>query len=146
VGAVAATNTATGSTYNFVDNGAVNGTTYEYTLSTVNVDGSVESWGLVETATPSSDAAVITEYALHQNYPNPFNPSTLIAYTLPTESRVALEVFSITGAKVATLVNEVQGSGFKSVEFHSAGLASGVYVYKLTAGNVTLRRKMMLAK
>jgi hypothetical protein len=119
-----------------------------YRLKQIDLDGTIhytEPVGIT-VVTSVGDEGIPATTVLHQNYPNPFNPSTLIAYTLPTESRVTLEVFSITGAKVATLVNEVQGSGFKSVEFHSAGLASGVYVYKLTAGNVTLRRKMMLAK
>lgn len=147
VGAVSATNTAAGSTYTFVDNSAVNGTTYEYTLSTVNLDGSVEAWGLVVTATPSSDAAVITEYALHQNYPNPFNPSTNLVYDVVAENNVTLTVYNAMGQEVATLVNGLQTAGRHTVSFDAGNLTSGLYFYTVKIGNeFTATKKMLLVK
>jgi len=86
------------------------------------------------------------QIALAQNYPNPFNPSTIIRYELPSESSVTLEVYSIEGQRVATLVNSQQPAGMHSVNFDASNLASGVYLYRLTAGTNVLSRKMILIK
>ncbi len=83
---------------------------------------------------------------LSQNYPNPFNPSTQIRYELPQESNVTLDVYSIEGQLVATLVNSVQPAGMHTVHFDGSRLASGVYLYRLTAGNNMLSKKMILIK
>jgi hypothetical protein len=146
-GMVEATNTATGSSYTFVDHDAVNGTTYEYTLETLNLDGSREAWGTVVTATPSSEAAVITEYALHQNYPNPFNPSTNLVYDVVAENNVALTVYNAMGQEVATLVNGMQTAGRHTVSFDASNLTSGLYFYTVKIGNeFTATKKMLLVK
>jgi hypothetical protein len=86
------------------------------------------------------------EFSLHQNYPNPFNPSTTINYDLPKESRVSLKVFDTLGREVATLVNEDQKAGYKSTVWNGAGLASGIYYYRLQAGDFTATRKLLLLK
>lgn len=88
----------------------------------------------------------ITEYALSQNYPNPFNPTTQIAYQLPEENQVRLEVFDLLGRRVAILVNEHQGPGHHSAVFDASHLASGVYLYRLTAGEFTQTRTFQLIK
>ena len=94
-----------------------------------------------------SDKTVLpTDYALYQNYPNPFNPSTRIAYTLPIAGNIKLNIHSITGALVATVVNEYQTAGIHSVEFNAKGLASGIYVYKLNAGSFVQNKKMIVLK
>ena len=91
-------------------------------------------------------------FSLFQNYPNPFNPTTTISYQIPTASHVTLKVFDVLGREVATLVNEVQDSaygsvgGFKSVELNASGLASGVYLYRLTASNFLATKKLVLLK
>jgi hypothetical protein len=85
-------------------------------------------------------------FALHQNYPNPFNPKTTIRYDLPSAGLVSIKVFDILGREVRTLVNEVQNAGFKSVKFDVNGLASGVYFYRLIAGEFVAARKLLLAK
>jgi hypothetical protein len=87
-----------------------------------------------------------TTYKLMQNYPNPFNPTTVINYELPTNSDVRLEVFDMLGRKVETLVSQRQVAGNYSATLNASQLASGVYFYRLQAGNFTETRKMMLVK
>jgi hypothetical protein len=85
-------------------------------------------------------------YVVFQNYPNPFNPSTTIKYDLPKDSRVSLQIFDILGREVATLVNGEQTAGLKSVEWNASSFASGVYYYRIQAGEYTATRKLLLLK
>ena len=85
-------------------------------------------------------------FALAQNYPNPFNPNTMIQYDIPASSLVILKVFSILGQEVATLVNEQQHPGRYTVRFDGMKLASGVYFYRLIAGNFVNTKKMLFLK
>jgi hypothetical protein len=86
------------------------------------------------------------EYALEQNYPNPFNPSTTIKYGISERSFVELRVYDILGREVASLINEEQDAGYYNIEFNANNLASGVYLYKLTAGEFIETKKMILLK
>jgi len=86
------------------------------------------------------------EITLNQNYPNPFNPSTQIQYALPESGQVRLDVYTITGQLVATLVNETMNAGTHSITFNANSLASGVYLYRLQTGSVVLTKKMTLLK
>ena len=85
-------------------------------------------------------------FAVSQNYPNPFNPSTNIHYTLPGSQHVRLRVYNILGQLVATLVNKDQPAGSYTVRFDAHDLPSGMYIYRLKAGNSTETKKMMLVK
>lgn len=85
-------------------------------------------------------------YELAQNYPNPFNPTTKIEYSIPLQSQVELKVYNVVGQEVATLVNEVQKSGIHNVKFSASNFASGVYFYRLVAGNFVSVKKMVLVK
>ncbi|MCJ7650901.1 MAG: T9SS type A sorting domain-containing protein, partial [Candidatus Lokiarchaeota archaeon] len=85
-------------------------------------------------------------YSLTQNYPNPFNPVTIIKYSLPAGSFVTLKVYDILGREIATLVNEVQEADEYSVEFNADGLASGIYIYTISAREFTRTRKMILLR
>ncbi len=95
----------------------------------------------------------VKEYALDSNYPNPFNSTTVIRYSIPAATsaypaggHTSLRVFDILGREVATLVDEVQGPGFKTVTFDASELASGVYFYRLHAGEFVSARKMLYLK
>lgn len=85
-------------------------------------------------------------FELSQNYPNPFNPATTINYTLPNASDVQLTVYNMLGQQVASLVNERMPAGSHSVRWDAQQASSGVYLYKLTAGNFIQTRKMILLK
>ncbi|MFQ5639334.1 MAG: T9SS type A sorting domain-containing protein [bacterium] len=98
------------------------------------------------------DAAPVSlDFRLAQNYPNPFNPSTTIEYELPAAASVVVTVYNILGEKVVTLVNEFQNAGVQSVAWdgrNAAGrpVVSGVYLYKIRAGEFTASKKMTLTK
>lgn len=83
---------------------------------------------------------------LEQNYPNPFNPSTTIRYELPKQVLVSLKVYNVLGQEVASLVSEVQIAGKHQVEFHGENLSSGVYFYRLQAGEFVDTKKLVLLK
>lgn len=89
---------------------------------------------------------VAGSYALSQNYPNPFNPSTTITYSVANSDRVKLSVYNVLGNQVAVLVDNFKGPGTYNVKFNAGDIASGVYFYKLEAGNQLLVKKMMLLK
>jgi len=85
-------------------------------------------------------------FALEQNFPNPFNPSTKINFSLPVEGFVTLDVYNSIGQKVATLVNETKTAGTYAVDFNASDLTSGIYFYKISSGNFTETKKMILLK
>jgi uncharacterized delta-60 repeat protein len=88
----------------------------------------------------------ITCYTLYPNYPNPFNPTTTITFNLPEASKVTLKIFNILGEEVTTLLSASLLSGSYSYEFDASDLASGVYLYRLEAGNYVETRKMVVMK
>ena len=85
-------------------------------------------------------------FALHQNYPNPFNPITAISYQLSAVSNVELVIYTQLGQEIATLVSEKQQTGFHQVEWNASGIASGVYFYRLSAGEFVDVKKMVLLR
>ena len=88
----------------------------------------------------------VKSFELNQNYPNPFNPSTTIKYTIPITGHVSLKVFDILGKEITTLVSSEKSAGTYEVVFNASNLASGVYVYRLQAGNAVQAKKMLLIK
>ena len=86
------------------------------------------------------------KYLLNNNFPNPFNPSTAISYQLSAAGRVTLKVYDVLGREVATLVNGKENAGYYRVNFDGSKLASGVYFYRLTAGDFTSVKKMLMVK
>ncbi|MGE5810494.1 MAG: T9SS type A sorting domain-containing protein, partial [Ignavibacteria bacterium] len=97
------------------------------------------------TGTPNEELKV-NSFRLSQNYPNPFNPATTITYSLPKNSIVTLKIYDILGKKIATLVNEEKQSGTYNATWDARDAASGVYFYKITAGEYSKVNKMMLLK
>jgi photosystem II stability/assembly factor-like uncharacterized protein len=85
-------------------------------------------------------------YSVEQNYPNPFNPTTTIRFAIPQKEHVTLKVYDLLGREVATLVNEARSAGSYDETFDASKLASGMYIYKLQAGNFTASRKFVLMK
>ncbi|HSL89494.1 MAG TPA: YCF48-related protein [Ignavibacteriaceae bacterium] len=134
--------------YSFVDNNLTPGS-YQYRIKQIDFDGSFKYYNLTETI----EIGLPNSFELAQNYPNPFNPTTIISYNIPsvisTEGRnlrVQLKVYDVLGNEVTTLVDGFKEAGYHSIEFNAAGLASGVYLYKLQAGSFTETKKMMLIR
>ncbi|SMO64108.1 T9SS type A sorting domain-containing protein [Gracilimonas mengyeensis] len=90
--------------------------------------------------------AIPEGYTLHQNYPNPFNPSTQIPFALPKSSHVKLAVYDILGREVETLVDRRMEAGRHTARFNAHGLSSGVYLYRITTGEFTKTKQLILLK
>ena len=128
---------------------------YSYRLKQIDYDGSFKYSDVVEVEIGLPD-----EFSLLQNYPNPFNPTTKIRYSISTSPQsppyqggeakqgwlVQLKVYNVLGKEVATLVNEQKPAGNYTVEFNASNLSSGIYYYKLQAGNYSEIKKMILLK
>jgi hypothetical protein len=120
-------------------------------LRGASLDG--RQYGILSTDVRWSDNVAATT-TLYQNYPNPYNLATVISYRLPTlsgiegsaVSDVRLVVYDLLGREVSVLVNEKKPAGSYTVSFHGPGLPSGVYVYRLSAGSVSLTKRMILMK
>ncbi|WP_069131133.1 T9SS type A sorting domain-containing protein [Rhodohalobacter halophilus] len=91
-------------------------------------------------------SALPEEDLIAQNYPNPFNPSTKIEYAITETQPVKIEVFDAIGRKIQTLVDGDHSAGFYSVDFDGAGLASGLYIYRITTNQTVMDKKMLLIK
>jgi photosystem II stability/assembly factor-like uncharacterized protein len=87
-----------------------------------------------------------SDYLLSQNFPNPFNPTTVIEYKIPELNFVTLKVYDVLGNEIVTLVNEEKSAGSYEVEFYGVGVVSGIYFYRLQAGDFIETKKMVLMK
>uniref|UniRef100_A0A7V3E878 Secretion system C-terminal sorting domain-containing protein n=1 Tax=Ignavibacterium album TaxID=591197 RepID=A0A7V3E878_9BACT len=121
---------------------------YSYRLKIVDLDGTYSYSDVVEV-----EIGIPNQYALSQNYPNPFNPTTRIDYQLPFDAKVQIELYSITGEKVATLVNGDFSAGYHTYELNASrlNLSSGVYFYRISAtdfsnGKFVDTKKLVLLK
>jgi photosystem II stability/assembly factor-like uncharacterized protein len=98
------------------------------------------------TAVKDNKDQIPAHFRLDQNFPNPFNPSTTINYSIPKAGLVTLKVYDVLGKEVATLVNGVKSAGSYHVQFFANRLASGIYFYRLIAGNSVMTKKLILMK
>jgi hypothetical protein len=128
--------------YNYVDNSTKQNGNYYYRLKQINNDGTYKYYYLNNVVNIDIPLA----YTLNQNYPNPFNPSTTISYEIPTASKVMIKIYNTLGDEIATLVNENKEAGRYSVVFNASSYVSGVYLYKIQAGNFVQTKKMILLK
>lgn len=111
----------------------------------VDVDLAIFPCTEVSTSISDSDEQV-QQFELEQNYPNPFNPVTQIEYEVPQSSHVTIEVYNMLGQSVTTLVDGFVQAGTNTVSFDGSDLASGIYMYQMTAGDFVQTRKMTLMK
>lgn len=122
----------------------INGAVQEGTLYIDDVQNNI-----MVTAVEDDDeleSAVPDHFALEQNYPNPFNPSTTISYSLPETGHVSLKIYNTLGEEVAVLVDGLLEAGIHKTRFDASRFASGIYFYRIEAGNFTASKKMLLLK
>ncbi|MCK5077754.1 MAG: T9SS type A sorting domain-containing protein, partial [Calditrichia bacterium] len=104
------------------------------------------TFGPVVSVESSGDSNIPDQYTIEQNYPNPFNPSTVITFSLPKSEMVKIEVYSLLGQKIETLLDRSMSAGTHKVEFMAKDLPSGVYLYRISAGGFEQVKKMLLIK
>jgi hypothetical protein len=126
--------------YTFIDK-ELETSTYYYRLRQIDFDGTSELSNTIEVEINIPDA-----FVLNQNYPNPFNPSTKINYVIPEESFVTIKVFDALGREVTTLVNKLKQAGKYEIDFSANNLPTGIYIYRMEAGEIVTTRKMLLLK
>jgi len=138
----AAGTSTTTKTYSFSEKNLTAGK-YSYRLKQVDFDGSTQTFDAVEV-----EVGIPTAFDLSQNYPNPFNPTTRINFAIPTAANVTLEVFDISGQKIATLVSGFMNAGYHFVDMDAVkyGMSSGTYIYKIQADKFSSVKKMILVK
>jgi hypothetical protein len=128
--------------YSYIDQSLPSFGTVYYRLKQFDFDGTTEYSHVIEV----EYAALPTEFELSQNYPNPFNPSTTIRFALPQQVRVSLIVYDALGSEVETIINREVEAGYHKLEWNASKYSSGMYIYRLTAGDFTSVKKMMILK
>ena len=126
--------------FSFIDQNLIS-SVYTYRLKQIDFDGTFTYSNEVEV-----NIIAPTEYSLNQNYPNPFNPSTKITFSLAADSKVTLKIIDAIGQEIATLINQDLTAGVHDINFNASELNSGVYFYRLEAGNFVETKKMVLMK
>jgi hypothetical protein len=117
-----------------------------------NFEITKDGWLYWEDSFPGSitsvknDLTLPVSYKLYQNYPNPFNPTTILKYDIPEQSRVSLIIYNILGEEVISLVNDEKVAGSYKIVWNATNLGSGIYLYKLKAGDFVETKKMVLMK
>ena len=134
--------------YSFIDSTVKNGYKYAYRLKQIDNNGDYHYSPEIKIDADLEPS----NFSLSQNYPNPFNPVTTIDYSVAPENGtngvvlVQLKAYDVLGREVCILVNERKPAGSYKIEFDGSKLSSGIYYYRLTAGNYSLTKKMILMK
>lgn len=148
----AARNSATGATYQVSDENVVNGRTYYYKLQVVDMAQhqsvyNIAGTTVVQSATPQAAGTELPlEFTLGQNFPNPFNSQTSFSFAIPTSEHVMLKVYDIMGREVATILDGNMQANSYTINWSADNLATGVYMYTLTAGTYTQTKKLLYLK
>jgi len=138
--------------FQYVDNNVPTGSVYYYKIAAVDNGGNVSPYAVGgTTGVEATGSNAPKEFALAQNYPNPFNPTTQIQFALPKESHVKIVVYNVAGSEIATLVNSTMGTGSYTLTWNGTNdagehVSSGVYLYRIQAGEYTSVRKMVMLK
>jgi hypothetical protein len=144
--------TNNGINWSDVNNGLVNKAVSSLAINETNLYAGTSSgvWRrpLTEMITGVENKQIIlpTSFSLQQNYPNPFNPTTTINYSIPKSGFVTIKVYDILGREVEALVNENRSVGNYSIQFNASKLVSGVYFYRMQAGDFIQTKKLILLK
>jgi hypothetical protein len=141
-------NSSQGKKYNYVHKNVGLGTNYFYKLIQYDFSGDNHEYGPIEISTThdTNDNKSAQSITMLQNFPNPFNPKTIIRYELPITNDVELSVYNLLGQKVTTLVNERKQAGYHQVEWDAGQFSSGVYYYRIEAGEFQDMKKMILLR
>ena len=131
-----------GAILTFSSSGNPAGTGSNVYAKRINTDGTLG--GIISSI--SGDNLAPTDFVLYQNYPNPFNPSTKISWQSPVSSHQTIKIYDVLGKEIATLVDEYKPAGSYEIDFNASGLSSGIYFYRIQAGNFIETKKMILLR
>lgn len=126
--------------YSYRDSALTSNKNY-YRLKQLNQNGNYTYSNIIPV-----DLISLGIFDLKQNYPNPFNPNTKIRYQIPIESKVVIKIYDILGAELLTLLEEEKKPGAYEIELNTQSLPSGIYIYRIIAGNFVETKKMVLEK
>ena len=127
--------------YSFTDKNLTTGK-YKYRLRQIDFNGNFEYFELAEEVS----IGIPDKFELSQNYPNPFNPVTNLEFGIPKPGFVSLKIYDVLGREMVTLVNETKEPGYYKIKFNAADLASGVYFYRMEAGDFVEVKKFVVMK
>ena len=119
---------------------------YNNANDTLSFNASAITASYLHVSGVNENQSMVKDYYLSQNFPNPFNPNTAINFQLPKSGQVTIKVYDVLGNEVKTLVNEYKPAGNYKTDFNASGLSSGVYIYKIFAGDYISSKKMILLK
>ena len=121
------------------------------TMNSIKIMDKNQKLNTIEDVVLEKPIALPDDFALNQNYPNPFNPTTTIKYALPKSVQVDLTIYNILGQKIKTIVSDIQRAGYKKLTWDGTNdmnikVASGIYIYRLKAGDFVSQKKMVFLK
>lgn len=134
-------NSNTSQNYSYEDKNLSSGK-YKYRLKQIDYNGNFRYYNLDNNVI----IGIPEKFSLSQNYPNPFNPKTRIEFALPKDGNTMIKIFDMSGREMMTLINEFRTAGYYTIDLNASNLASGIYYYKLTSGDNSAIKKMVVIK